>query len=145
MTTADTPRPFAAVGIIVLNQSGQVLVGERLSSHGAGTYQIPGGHLEFGLTFEQAARREVAEETGLTDLTFEKIVCLNNERVYGKHFVNIGFLVRCNGGKPGNPEPDKSRNWRWYEANRIPEPMFAPSKAVLDAWRSGTFFNEVVA
>lgn len=145
MTTEDKPRPLAAVGIIVLNQAGQVLVGERLSSHGAGTYQIPGGHLEFGLAFEQAARKEVAEETGLTDLVFEKVVCLNNECVYGKHFVNIGFLVRCNSGEPSNPEPDKSRNWRWYNANEIPEPLFAPSKAVLTAWQSGTFFNEVVA
>lgn len=144
MSDGTQQRPLVAVGVIVL-KDGKILIGERLSSHGANTYQLPGGHFEFGKTFEEQARAEVAEETGLTDIEFKKPVSLNNERVFGKHYVNIGFLAEWKSGEPSNPEPTKSRNWQWYDPQDLPEPMFPPSKGVVDAWLSGTFFNEVVS
>ncbi len=144
MSNEAKQRPLVSVGIIVL-KDGKVLVGERIASHGAGTYQIPGGHLEFGKTFEEQAKDEVAEETGLTDITFEKIISVNNERVYGKHYVNFAFLTHWKSGEPSNPEPTKSRNWKWYDPHTLPEPLFAPSKGVIDAWLSGNFFNEIQA
>jgi 8-oxo-dGTP diphosphatase len=145
MNTEQKPRPLVAVGIIILNKEGKVLVGERLSSHGAGTYQIPGGHFEFGKTFEQQARDEVREETGITDIQFKKVVSVNNERVYGRHYVNIGFLAEWKDGEPGNPEPEKSRNWQWYDPTHLPQPMFPPSEGVINAWLSNSFTNEITA
>ncbi len=135
-------RPLIAVGIIVV-KDGKILIGERLASFGAGTFQIPGGHFEFGKSFEEQARAEVAEETGLTDIVFKQPICLNNELIYGKHYVNIGFLTEWKSGEPYEAEPDKSRNWHWIDPKQLPEPMFPPSKGVIDAWLRGKFFNEV--
>ena len=142
MSGETKERPLVAVGVIVLKE-GKILMGERIASHGAGTWQIPGGHMEFGKTFEETARDEVREETGLTDIVFKKVVCLNNEIVYGKHYVNIGFLMEWQSGEPFAAEPDKSRNWQWVDPNHLPEPQFPPSKAVIDAWLSGNFFKEI--
>ncbi len=143
MSEEATQRPLVAVGVIIRNKDGKILLGERLRSHGAGTYQIPGGHMEYGKSFEETARDEVREETGLTDLTFVKVFALNNEVVYGKHYVNLGFLMECERGEPGNPEPEKSRNWKWYGLDELPSPIFAPSKGMIDSYQSGMFSSEV--
>ena len=150
MSEEAKQRPLVAVGVIIIKPAKEkdkekILVGERLASHGAGTYQLPGGHLEFGMSFEGQARAEVEEETGLTDIEFKGVVALANEIIHGKHYVNITFLVEWKSGEPNEGEAGKSRNWKWYSFSEIPEPMFASSRGCIDAWRSGKFLNEIRA
>ncbi|KAL6253329.1 hypothetical protein RBB50_001052 [Rhinocladiella similis] len=105
------------------------LMGQRLGSHGSGTYALPGGHLEFGETFEECAAREVLEETGLPvqDLTF--LTATNSvmgEAEGGKHYITVFMTakVRMDGdagagvGEDGLPiarlmEPEKCAGWDW--------------------------------
>lgn len=62
--------------IIRIRTAGGIVLGEKATvamvrhKLGAGTWFFPKGHLEPGETEEEAARREVLEETGLTDLEF---------------------------------------------------------------------------
>ena len=60
-------QPRVGVGVFVL-RDGLVLLGLRRGAHGAGTWALPGGHLEFGEAVEHCAAREVHEETGLNML-----------------------------------------------------------------------------
>lgn len=43
----DEKRPYIGVAVIVV-RDGRVLLGKRKNAHGAGTWQFPGGHLEYG-------------------------------------------------------------------------------------------------
>ncbi|MDO8336304.1 MAG: NUDIX domain-containing protein, partial [Candidatus Saccharibacteria bacterium] len=81
----------ARVGIgIFIFKDGKFLMGHRQGSHGAGTWALPGGHLDFGESFEQTALREVAEENGLEikDIKFGAVTNDIFEKE-GKHYVTI--------------------------------------------------------
>jgi len=51
-------HPKVGVGIIIQNTKKEILIGKRIGSH-APFYSIPGGHLENGETFEEAAIKEI--------------------------------------------------------------------------------------
>jgi 8-oxo-dGTP pyrophosphatase MutT (NUDIX family) len=61
--TEETPTVRRAARVVLLNGSGQVLL-VRFAYRGRSWWSAPGGGLEDGETHEDAARREVAEETG---------------------------------------------------------------------------------
>mgnify|MGYP001213425023 CR=1 FL=1 len=50
---------------MIIRRNGKVLLGLRNSKHGSGTWQFPGGHLEFGETPAECAVREAFEELGI--------------------------------------------------------------------------------
>ena len=136
----ENDRPKVGIGVLI-EKEGCILLGRRLASHGAGTWQIPGGHLEFGDTFEDTALREAEEETGLTDLEVVGLVSVRNDRVYDKHFVSIGFHLRWRSGEPFAAEPEKSADWQWFATNALPEEIFLPSKRVIESWLAGTIYT----
>jgi 8-oxo-dGTP diphosphatase len=137
----EQERPKIGIGVIVI-RNGKVLLGERLASHGAGTWAIPGGHLEFNETFEETAKREVQEETGLTNIKVRGLVSIMNDRVYDRHFVSIGILAESVSGEPYAAEPEKSANWAWFAVDALPDNIFIPSKGVLDNWLAGRIYTQ---
>ncbi len=136
----ESDRPKVGIGVII-EKEGRILLGRRLASHGAGTWQIPGGHLEFGDTFEDTALREAEEETGLTDLEVVGLVSVRNDRVYDKHFVSLGFHLNWRSGEPFAAEPEKSADWQWFATHELPEEIFLPSKRVIESWLAGTIYT----
>lgn len=50
---------------MILCRNNRVLLGKRRGAHGAGTWALPGGHLNPGENIAQCAIREVLEETAL--------------------------------------------------------------------------------
>lgn len=57
-------RPAVAVGAVVVDNE-QLLLVRRARPPAAGTWAVPGGHVEQGETLAEAVVRELAEETGL--------------------------------------------------------------------------------
>jgi 8-oxo-dGTP diphosphatase len=118
-------------------KDGQVLLGRRKGTHGAGEYATPGGHLEFGESLEQCARREVREETGLEvdDVRFLRL--LNVKTYAGTHYVDVGLVANWKRGQPQLLEPDRCEGWGWYSLEQLPAPLFATEPSKIEAYRTG--------
>lgn len=134
-------RPKVGIGIII-EKEGKILIGERLSGHGSQTFMLPGGHLEGGESFEDCARREVKEETGLEDIIIRGVVSVGNDIAYDKHYVSIGILAEYVSGEPYNAEPNVSKNWQWYDPSDLPKGLFIPSEKVIKNWLNKIVYSD---
>lgn len=68
--------PQLAVGALV-QHAGAVLLIKRASQPNVGQWAIPGGKVHAGETLQQAAEREIREETGITVRAGEPIFCFD--------------------------------------------------------------------
>jgi len=70
------PRPALTVDCVVFGYDAEalkVLLIQRDLEPFAGRWALPGGFVQMDETLEEAARRELAEETGVTDLYLEQL------------------------------------------------------------------------
>lgn len=123
------------VGLYILNNKQQLLLGLRQGAHGAGTWCAPGGHLEFNESFEQAAVREALEETGL-DINPQtvKVAGVTNDifTAENKHYITIQLIAAHSPDTtPRLMEPEKCKEWRWFDLDKLPENLFIPTKNFL--------------
>jgi 8-oxo-dGTP diphosphatase len=117
-------RPRVGLGVLIFKDH-KVLFGQRLSPHGEGMWCPPGGHLEFGESFEDCAQREVAEECGLTVYHLAIVGCTNDiHENEGKHYVTIMMRADWVSGEPQVLEPHKMVKWQWFDWDNLPAPLF---------------------
>ena len=125
-------RPSVGVGVFV-KKDGKVLIQKRISSHGIGTWCLPGGHLEYGETPEQTATRETKEEVNV-DIKNAKIVGITNDFMPDdkRHSITIFVEAEYAGGEAIPREPDKTIDVHWCALDSLPEPMFIPLKNFIN-------------
>ncbi|KAI1433914.1 nudix domain-containing protein [Xylaria sp. CBS 124048] len=121
MSTAPI-NPRVGIASILCDDKGDVLIGKRKGSHGAGTWAFPGGHLEMGESFFECAERETAEETGLR-VKAVKILATTNDvfDAASKHYITV-FVLCVKEEKDAEPqtlEPNKCEGWCWRSWNEI--------------------------
>jgi 8-oxo-dGTP diphosphatase len=121
--TTEAPKVRVGVGAFILkseqedNKNPRFLVGKRKGAHGAGTFALPGGHLEFGESPEECAAREMLEETGLAVKNVRFLTATNDYMpADNKHYVTI-FMVSEREDASAEAEilePDKCEGWEWW-------------------------------
>ena len=125
-------RPKVGVGVLIID-GGKVLLGKRKNAHGDGSWAPPGGHLEYGETWQECVRREALEETGLVldDVQFHAVT---NDifAESNKHYVTIFMRAVYTGGIVENREPEKCEAWEWFTIDCLPEKLFLPFAQLVE-------------
>lgn len=125
----ETPRHSVSVAGIVVNDEGKVLVIRRRDN---GHWEPPGGVLEMSETFEEGARREVLEETGIS-VRVERLTGVYKNMKRGI----VALVFRCVPLDEPNRASDEAAEIRWMSLGEVQQVM-APAYAmrVVDAFDS---------
>lgn len=129
-------RPKVGIGVMIIKDN-KVLLGKRKGSHGEGEYAWPGGHMEYMESFEDCAKRETLEETGIQIHNVRFLRLMNLKTYAPKHYVDIGLIADWKSGEPEIMEPEKIEEWNWYDINELPEPLFSPIPSYIEAYKTG--------
>jgi len=126
-------RPIVGIGIVVIKDDSVLLV-RRGKPPNVGAWTLPGGAQELGETAEEAARRELLEETGLEVDTLHFAATVDNIRrdEAGRvrfHYTIIDFATRWVAGEPVAATDVTEAAWAklgaldqynlWSEAHRV--------------------------
>lgn len=126
-------RPIVGIGVVVL-KPGAVLLVRRGKPPNMGAWSLPGGAQEVGETAEDAARRELLEETGVTvgPLTLAANVDTIRRDAAGRvqyHYTIIDFAAAWLDGEPVASTDVSEAIWApldgldayglWTEAHRV--------------------------
>jgi 8-oxo-dGTP diphosphatase len=135
-TDVDSPiRPRVGVGVLLIDESGRVLLTLRNRPPEAGCWSIVGGKLDFLESLEQCAVREALEEVGV-EIAIERLLCITDHCLpeEGQHWVAPAYLGRILSGEAGNCEPGKTREVRWFSLNQLPPNLTMTARKAIAAY-----------
>ncbi|MEI8337572.1 MAG: NUDIX domain-containing protein [bacterium] len=121
---------------VMIFKDGKVLIGRRKSKLGEGDYSFPGGHLEHNELITDCIKRETREECGIEIKNLEFIFVGNIRDYPPRHYIGFGFTAEIESGEPKVMEPDKLVSWDWYNLDELPEPLFIPTKMMIEAYKN---------
>ena len=108
-----------------------------------GHWDVVGGALEFGESFEECIRREMAEEILTEPLSIEFLTTYDAHREHeGKktHWVAVVHLVRVDPKGVGIGEPHKIDELKWFDIKKLPKPMHSQFPKAYKALRATKLF-----
>jgi putative (di)nucleoside polyphosphate hydrolase len=146
MTDLDLYRPN--VGVVLFHPDGRVWLGRRINTPGPHNWQFPQGGVDPGEDLEDAARRELAEETGARTVTYlgrtDGWIAYDFPPFHGgpkssrgwRGQKQVWFAFRFDGkeaefdlGAHGEPEFD---TWRWAYLKEAPALIVPFKRAAYD-------------
>ena len=132
--TVQTFRnPAPTVDIIIETEGGVVLIERKNPPHG---WALPGGFVDYGECYEDAARREAEEESGLRIGAVE-FLCLSEQILVEErqHWVSLIYVTEDVSGEARVVEPEKLPEFGWFPLDALPAPLSRFAADAVEALR----------
>lgn len=132
------PLQMVGAAALVVDERNRLLLLKRSDS---GCWGPPGGAVELGEAVEEAARREVREETGLELGELSLFGIFSGAELFYRypngdevHNISIVYLAHFPGGSILlNGE---HTDWNWFSADEFPENISPPIMPVMEIFRN---------
>jgi 8-oxo-dGTP diphosphatase len=126
--TYDHERPLVTVDCIIFGLDGtelRVLLIQRDLEPFRGIWALPGGFIHLDESLEEAARRELREETGLTHVFMEQLYTFGEvDRDPRGRVVTVAYFSLVNlSDHPVRPDTD-ARSAAWFSLTELPQLAF---------------------
>ncbi len=126
--TYEFARPALTVDIVVFALDAeelQVMLIERDLPPFEGAWALPGGFVRVDESLDEAARRELQEETGLTEIFLEQLYTYGDlQRDPRERVVTVAFFALVNLEGHDVRSSTDARNAAWFAVNDVPNLAF---------------------
>ncbi|MGM9852740.1 MAG: NUDIX hydrolase [Muribaculaceae bacterium] len=134
------PHPALTVDCVIFGFDGEklnVLLVERGLEPFKGMWALPGGFVNIDETVEDAARRELMEETGIADMFLEQFKVFSAvHRDPRERVVTVAFLTLVSQDKCGTPRAGSDANMAlWFDESKLPPLAFDHREIIEEARR----------
>ncbi len=131
MAPSDYPKPSVTVDVVIITLRGEelqaLLIKRDLAPH-KGKWAIPGGFVHIDESLESAARRELNEETGVTDVYLEQLYTFGDPgRDPRGRVISVAYIALVPAPLAVEAGSD-AREARWWPLNKLPALAFDHDK-----------------
>lgn len=139
----ETTTPTIVGCELFVRKGGSILLGKRKNCYGAGTWALPGGHVEFNERLADTICREAKEELDADIVPKElKLVSIVDDLQpeNNLHHIHISFEVKNPKWEPRIMEPDYCEEWRYFPINSLPDNFFPHHKDIIENYLNGRLY-----
>jgi len=130
----DWPRPMVSADAVVFTFTGnktKLLLVNRRYEPFKGKWALPGGFVDIDEELEDAAARELKEETGLAGVRLEQMCAFGNVgRDPRGRQITIAFMGIASLGKNKIKAGDDAAQARWFDIEKLPKDMAFDHKEI---------------
>jgi ADP-ribose pyrophosphatase YjhB (NUDIX family) len=124
------------VAVVLVEHEGKILLGRRVMNPGKGLWSFPSGYVDRYEKVEEAALREVKEETNL-DVALKGLVGVYSEN--GNPVVLMVFRASVVGSlEQMTAQPEEVSELQFFGLDHLPELAFPFDLNILQDWKNST-------
>ena len=127
LTCGNFPVRGVTVDALIVME-GKILLIKRKKNPFANLWALPGGHLDFNETLEEAVIREVKEETGLTVTSHQFFGVFSDPNRHPKQAIAVAYEVKTQGiPKAG----DDVVEIKFFPIRKLPQKLAFDHKQII--------------